>query len=318
MKKEKTDYLENASQLDLYPESLEKAIKNYSPESSIDKKVAEKIRGFWPKFYETILVNYTNDYHYLDPEDFKNQDFDGRYDYWFNYSFSKEGKLSLVFSFPSILDWTMDFELDSAGFDAVKKDILKSFIPSKNEAGNITSHLTNFLNWNIERYDNLEFPYDKTSRIKSLLKPYSYKNRIDLEDINILLTNSWEVTLLEDVVDEDGVRESQIQMEASLNPLTMAYVIDHFDEEVEWCLFDIDQIKWWSRVDGEGFEYFIKNHKGKTDIELYKGKKPRSFGISGIAEVTAYGGLALLLLALSPILILIHLSQKVWRLLYKK
>ena len=67
MKKEKTDYLENASQLDLYPESLEKAIKNYPQESSTGKKVAEKIRGFWPKFYETILVNYTNDYHYLDP-----------------------------------------------------------------------------------------------------------------------------------------------------------------------------------------------------------------------------------------------------------
>jgi len=313
MKKEKTKSPESASQSDLFPETLEGAAKNFDPELDVDKKVSERIKRFWPKFYETILVNYDNCSHYIEPEDFKNEDFDGRYDYWFNYYFSKEGKLTLVFSFPSILDWTMDFGLGSADFDAVKKDILKSFIPRKNEAGNITSHLTNFLDWSIERYDNLEFPYDKTSRIKSLLKPYSYKNRIDLEDINILLTNSWEVALLEDVMDEGGVRESQIQMEASLNSLTMAYVIDHFDEEVEWCLFDIDQIKWWSRVDGEGFEYFIENHKGKTDLKLDKEGESSS---AAILKRHFFLGL-IILLVLSPVLVLIYLSQKVWNLIRK-
>ena len=306
---------EKSYQSELFPNSLEDKLKQkVELEKQLEtarKKTSERIKGFWPKFYETILVNYDNTSHYIDPEDFKNEDFDGRYDYWFNYSFSKEGKLSLVFSFPSILDWTITYdELDSAGFNEIKKNILRSFIPSKNKVGNITSHLTNFLDWNIERYDNLEFPYDKTSRIKSLLKPYSYGDKIDLEDINILLTNSWEVVLLEDVMDEDGVRESQIQMEASLNPLTMAYVIDHFDEELEWCLFDIDQIKWWSRVDGEGFQYFINNHKSKTDIELDKVQTHND-------RVYLFIGI-LILVVLSPILILIHLSQKIWSLFYKK
>ena len=306
---------EKSYQSELFPNSLEDKLKQkVELEKQLEtarKKTSERIKGFWPKFYETILVNYDNTSHYIDPEDFKNEDFDGRYDYWFNYSFSKEGKLSLVFSFPSILDWTITYdELDSAGFNEIKKNILRSFIPSKNKVGNITSHLTNFLDWNIERYDNLEFPYDKTSRIKSLLKPYSYGDKIDLEDINILLTNSWEVVLLEDVMDEDGVRESQIQMEASLNPLTMAYVIDHFDEELEWCLFDIDQIKWWSRVDGEGFQYFINNHKSKTDIELDKAQTHND-------RVYLFIGI-LILVVLSPILILIHLSQKIWSLFYKK
>jgi len=250
MKKEKNKIAYGYDVIDLFSQLRDTDPNEYGPESGRNKKECERIRGYWPMFYEDI--NRNNGWNlFMEPDEY------------FDFSFSKEGTLTLLFYFPS----KYDSGLDAAAYKTMTNNMIKAFTPinvtpSEDDPLFIDSLLSRFIHWELEAYVYLELDAEKEEQLKLLLEPYCLDNSYPDENLNILLTNQLQIRVKDAEEDTDF---SELRVEVELNALTMAYIIDHFDEDAQDFLFDYDRgIKWWWRVDGEGFEYFINQALPKS------------------------------------------------------
>ena len=190
-------------------------------------------------------------------------------DEYFDFSFSKEGTLTLLFYFPS----KYGSGLDAAAYKTMTDNMIKAFTPinvtpSEDDPKFIDSLLSSFIYWELEAYASLDLDEEKEEKLKLLLEPYFLDNSYPDENLNILLTNQLQIRVKDAEEDADF---SELRVEVELNALTMAYIIDHCDEDAQDFLFDHDRgIKWWWRVDGEGFEYFINQAKPSNETRFWE------------------------------------------------
>ena len=223
----------DSNQGDLFPKLLQE--ETHRVERDVAAKKARdrlafpaRIDGYWHGFYQFKLAVYA-----LDDE--------SREQYGFDFRFCRDGELVLLFYYPTI----SEVELSEPEYVTFEKALVKLLDPQK--AGeNPDVDFTLFLRWTLDRYcQSDDFPESKLERIKVLLQEYGEINDA-FDEVNILSTNRW-------VIDVDRSQSKPaVRLRARLNTISKVFVLDHFDCDAEEELFDLDDFKWWSRVDGEG------------------------------------------------------------------
>ena len=223
----------DGNQGDLFPKLLQdeslRVERQVAAKKLRDRQaLPSRIDGYWRGFYQRKLIAWT-----LDPE-LKEQ-------YSFNYRFCPDGKLTLLFYYPTL----SDIGLSESEYLAFERGLIELLDPSTvSDTSNID--FTVFLRWTLDCYEDSDsFPESKLERIQELIRDYRKINDTS-DEVNILKTNSWEVDV------DRSQSKPAVRLKAQLNTVSKVFVIDHFDSHTEEALFDLDDFKWWSRADGEG------------------------------------------------------------------